>query len=139
MEHAAIAAPYAHVTAPLRRLADRYSSEVVLAICDGRQPPAWATEALEQMPEVMATTVRKERRFGRALIDFTEALSMQNHLGEVFEAVVVDVNSADITLQLRQPAIVTHSNRTDLRLGQEVQVRLVVCDPESRTVEFAVA
>ncbi len=34
--HAAIGAEYAHVTAPLRRLVDRYGTEVCLALCAGR-------------------------------------------------------------------------------------------------------
>jgi exoribonuclease R len=37
--HAALAAVYAHTTAPLRRLVDRYSGEVCLAIVEGREPP----------------------------------------------------------------------------------------------------
>ena len=36
-EHAAVAAPYAHVTAPLRRLADRYAIEVCLALLAGQR------------------------------------------------------------------------------------------------------
>ena len=38
-EHAAIAAPYAHVTAPPRRLIDRFGNEIVLALCAGKRPP----------------------------------------------------------------------------------------------------
>ena len=34
-EHGGVAAAYAHVTAPLRRLADRYATEVCLALHDG--------------------------------------------------------------------------------------------------------
>ena len=37
--HGAVAAPYAHVTAPLRRLADRYATEVCLCLVDGREVP----------------------------------------------------------------------------------------------------
>ena len=37
---------YAHVTAPLRRLADRFANEVVLAVAGGYAPPAWAVDAL---------------------------------------------------------------------------------------------
>ena len=37
-EHAAIAAPYAHVTAPLRRLGDRFANELALAGPAGRPP-----------------------------------------------------------------------------------------------------
>ena len=44
--HAAIAAPYAHVTAPLRRLCDRIANEVVLALAAGAEPPEWALSAL---------------------------------------------------------------------------------------------
>ena len=32
-QHAALASEYAHVTAPLRRLGDRYAGEICLAIC----------------------------------------------------------------------------------------------------------
>ena len=34
-EHAALASEYAHVTAPLRRLVDRYAGEVCVALCAG--------------------------------------------------------------------------------------------------------
>src|SRR5690606_6077247 len=40
--HAAIAADYAHVTAPLRRLVDRYATEICLAVVAGTPAPAWA-------------------------------------------------------------------------------------------------
>ena len=35
LEHAALASPYAHVTAPLRRLVDRYGLEACAALCAG--------------------------------------------------------------------------------------------------------
>ena len=37
--HAAVAAEYAHATAPLRRLVDRYVSEVCLSLCAGETVP----------------------------------------------------------------------------------------------------
>ena len=43
--HAGVGAPYAHVTAPLRRLVDRFATEVCLAVAGGTTPPSWATEA----------------------------------------------------------------------------------------------
>ena len=39
--HAALAGDYAHVTAPLRRLADRYAGEICLAHCAGTAVPDW--------------------------------------------------------------------------------------------------
>ena len=43
-EHAALASTYAHVTAPLRRLVDRYGLEVCAALCAGEQVPAWVLD-----------------------------------------------------------------------------------------------
>ena len=43
---AALAAPYAHCTAPLRRLVDRAVSEACLAIAAGADPPGWLEAAL---------------------------------------------------------------------------------------------
>ncbi len=40
-EHAALAIDYAHVTAPLRRLVDRYAGEVCLALCADEPVPGW--------------------------------------------------------------------------------------------------
>src|SRR3954447_3044691 len=45
-EHFALAAAYAHATAPLRRLQDRYVSECCLAACAGVPPPAWVRAGL---------------------------------------------------------------------------------------------
>ena len=56
--HAAVAAPYAHVTAPLRRLCDRAANEVVLALLAGAEVPEWAQAAVEVLPDVMAESGR---------------------------------------------------------------------------------
>ena len=41
--HGGIGAPYAHVTAPLRRLVDRFGTEVCLAVTAGAAVPEWLT------------------------------------------------------------------------------------------------
>ena len=58
--HFAIGANYAHVTAPLRRLIDRFGNEIVLALCAGKRPPGWVLAALESLPprQRMALTLR---------------------------------------------------------------------------------
>ena len=40
-QHAALASEYAHVTAPLRRLVDRYAGEICVALCAGTDVPDW--------------------------------------------------------------------------------------------------
>lgn len=55
--HSAIASEYAHVTAPLRRVADRYANESILAICGGYETPEWALSALPEIPGVMGLSL----------------------------------------------------------------------------------
>ena len=54
-EHAALAIDYAHVTAPLRRLVDRYAGEVCVALCADLPVPNWVLRALDALPEEMAS------------------------------------------------------------------------------------
>ncbi|MFD5066006.1 ribonuclease catalytic domain-containing protein, partial [Streptomyces sp. NPDC058394] len=49
--HSAVAAPYTHCTAPLRRLVDRYTGELCLAAVAGTEPPPWVLEALPALPD----------------------------------------------------------------------------------------
>src|SRR3954447_3681580 len=49
-EHFAIAAAYAHATAPLRRLQDRFVSEFCLAACAGTSVPDWVRAGLPELP-----------------------------------------------------------------------------------------
>jgi exoribonuclease R len=139
--HSAVAAPYAHATAPLRRLADRYVSEVCLALSAGTPVPEWARSQLPSLPAVMATADRHSHELERAMIDLAEAVTLSGRIGEVFRAVVVEVREARddqparATIQLREPAVRARCTG-DLPLGREVDVRLVVADPIAHTVEF---
>src|SRR5215212_8744317 len=53
-KHFAVAADYAHATAPLRRLQDRYVTECCLAASAGAAPPDWVRTALPELPKAMA-------------------------------------------------------------------------------------
>lgn len=55
----AVAAPYAHVTAPLRRLGDRFNNEIILAVHAGHEPPQWAVDALGSLPEELTAAGTK--------------------------------------------------------------------------------
>ena len=52
--HAAVASLYAHVTAPLRRLVDRYAAETCLAIEAGTDPAEWVLHGMTGLPDIMA-------------------------------------------------------------------------------------
>ena len=72
-EHAAIAAPYAHVTAPLRRLGDRYAGEVCVALCAGTAVPDWVLAALPDLPKTLEESARRAGSYERAVLDVIEA------------------------------------------------------------------
>ncbi|MFL6240274.1 MAG: RNB domain-containing ribonuclease [Actinomycetes bacterium] len=134
--HSAVAAPYAHATAPLRRLGDRYVSEVCLAICAGHAVPDWARAALPVLPEVMAGSDQRAHRVDRAVVDLAEALLLSGHVGEVFDGVVVEARGRAGEVQLAEPAVRGRIDGADLPLGQEIKVRLAEVDVVKRSVVF---
>lgn len=139
--HAAIAADYAHVTAPLRRLVDRYATEVCLAISAGTPVPRWVLDALPHLPAVMAETGRRTASFERECVDIVEASLLADRLGEEFDGVVVDVEDDTKDMQrglvvLRDPAVRARVTGPRLPLGDEVRVRLAEADVSERRVIF---
>ncbi len=142
--HAALAAPYAHCTAPLRRLADRYTQEICVAVAEGTELPAWVSEALPGLPALMESGDRRAREVERACVDLVEAELLRGREGEAFDAVVIDIDDrrpGNGTVQLREPAVVARCDGGDTRLplGERIRVRLTLADPATRTVRFAPA
>ena len=137
--HSGIAAAYAHCTAPLRRLADRYVGEVCVALYAGTPVPEWAREALPRMPETMTAATRRANALERAGVDLAEALVLAPRIGEVFEAVVVERTDGGGVVQLADPAVRATCSGADLPLGERVSVRLVTADPVRREVAFTTA
>lgn len=135
--HEAIAAVYAHVTAPLRRLVDRYGNEVVLAVAAGGPVPGWVTERLDEVPRAMAQGTSRASALDRAMVDLAEAITLQWRIGERFAATVVRAHDRGSELQLRDPAVTA---RVDARLdpGTEVEVVLREVDLATRTTTFQV-
>jgi exoribonuclease R len=146
--HAAIAAEYAHVTAPLRRLVDRYGLEICLAETAGTRVPSWVRDGLPDLPATMAEAGRRTSAYERACVDLVEAVVLADRIGETFPAVVVDVDERDAdagsqrgTVVVADPAVRARVTGNDLPLGEPVTVRLTVADPDPtrRRVEFALA
>ncbi|MDG4765090.1 RNB domain-containing ribonuclease [Solwaraspora sp. WMMD406] len=139
--HGGVGAPYAHVTAPLRRLADRYAAEVCLAAVAGRETPAWVRDALPRLPEVMAGTDRIASTAARAAVDLTEAVLLRHRVGEEFDAAVLDAVPGTAnrpprgTVALDDPAVLARCTG-DLPVGERVTVRLITADPATRQVLF---
>jgi exoribonuclease R len=138
--HSALNAEYAHVTAPLRRLGDRYASEVCVALCAGEDVPGWVHAALPDLAQQMQESSQRASRYERMALDMVEAGLMQHRVGESFEAVVVEVSEKDPTrgtVTMAEPAVEAPVvSATDIPLGSEVRVRLTTADLAQRKVEF---
>ncbi|WRZ93235.1 RNB domain-containing ribonuclease [Streptomyces sp. NBC_01007] len=142
--HAAVAAPYAHCTAPLRRLVDRYASEICLAAAAGRPSPEWVLAALDALPKEMAEGSRRAGTVERECVDIVEAALLKDRVGDLFEACVVDVQEHEPTVgtvQLESPAVFARiaGGTTELPLGERLRVRLTQADPGTAKVQFAPA
>lgn len=137
--HAALATDYAHVTAPLRRLVDRFAGEVCLALSGGQQVPDWARAALPALPEEMAAAESRSKKYERAVIDLVEVSLLHDRVGSEFAATVLDVETDGRrgVVMLTDPAVQGRVRGSDLPLGAEVRVRLESADWATGRVEFA--
>ena len=135
---AALAAPYAHVTAPLRRLVDRYVLAVCEALCAGREVPSWAREALPDLPQIMRESDQRARSVDRACVSAVEAAVLHDRVGQTFEAIVVDEHDrGDVVVQLLAPPVSeTASGRAEL--GSMTTVRVETADVRARQVELSI-
>ncbi len=133
-DHAAVAAPYAHVTAPLRRLVDRFGNEVVLALCAGGRPPAWVTDALPEVPALMQLGRQREGAADRMSVDLLEAVTLSARVGSTVHALVTNVSKGKAQVQVVHPAVVATVDGADLALGDEVRLRVASADPLTRRV-----
>jgi exoribonuclease R len=149
----AIGAPYAHTTAPLRRLIDRFVLVICEALSNGHPIPAWAREALPSLPEIMASSDQLAGRLERLAMDTVEAALVANHIGEEFDAVVIsgskpsngaangngkgngNGNGPFGIIQIAEPAVTARCDG-ELESGTKVRVQLLKADIASREIRF---
>ena len=102
---AALAAPYAHVTAPLRRLVDRFGLATCLAVSTGTELASWLREALPELPALMTASDRRSGAATRAATAVVEAAILRGREGSSFEGVVVSTARTRSQVQLLDPEI----------------------------------
>ena len=143
IEHAALASEYAHVTAPLRRLADRYAGEIAVALCADTEVPDWVRVKLKGLPKTMEGSDARAHRFEAAVVSLVEAGALAGREGEVFRGVITELARDDHSkgaVMLADPAVEASVTGPEaLPLGSPVDVRLVEADPVSSTVRFELA
>ncbi|GAB2706089.1 RNB domain-containing ribonuclease [Nocardia thraciensis] len=137
VQHSGIGAPYAHVTAPLRRLADRFATEVCLARCAGTEIPPWAREGLAPAADSMRRSDAVAGKLERACIDLTESTVLAQRLGGDFDAVVVREGNGTRRAEVfvADPPVLAKCVGSPPE-GERVRIRLIEADPTKRTVIF---
>ncbi|HET9420073.1 MAG TPA: RNB domain-containing ribonuclease [Nocardioides sp.] len=139
-QHSALVSEYAHVTAPLRRLVDRYAGEVCLSLCSEKPVPDWVLAALPSLPKTMQQSGGRARAYENAVFDLVEAGLLSHRVGEEFDAVVVSVDEKDPTrgvVMLKDPGVEAPVvGASGLPLGNDVRVTLAAADVATRKVEF---
>ncbi len=146
----AIGAPYAHATAPLRRLVDRFVLVICEALSSGTEVPDWARAALPELPGIMASSDQLAGRMERAARDTVEAALLAHDVGHEFDAVVIagakpakddagrsprPASAPTGTIQIVDPPVTAKCSGA-LVSGQRVRVKLVRADIASATVHF---
>ncbi|WP_189259327.1 RNB domain-containing ribonuclease [Lentzea flava] len=134
--HAGVAAPYTHVTAPLRRLVDRFATEVCLAVTAGQELPSWLAEALPQLPSLMGASDSLAAKVERASLDQVEAWVLAGRVGQEFDAVVLRAGDQEAEVFVSAPPVLAKCSGRQLPEGERIRVRLAEADPVERRVRF---
>ena len=145
---AAVAAPYAHTTAPLRRLIDRFVLTICASLCANEDVPSCAIASLDELPDIMNASNQLASKVDRAAIDTVEAALLRHYVGGEFDAVVLSgpknnghsskVSAARSTIQISVPAVTGYCEGA-LEPGTMVRVKLIKADIATRTISFVPA
>ena len=134
--HSAMGATYAHGTAPLRRLADRYVVRATLAIANGEPVPNVVSEAFAKLPQIMARAEARDGQIERAVVDLAEAVMLSERQGQDFQAIVTDVDVRGARVQLCELPVVARIQANGLAPGERLRLRLIAADPDQRKISF---
>lgn len=136
--HAAIAGQYAHVTAPLRRLGDRFATEVCLSVTAGAPVPDWVSRALPTLPKILRAADSRCSSADRLSVDLAEAIVLEDQVGQQFSAVATraggDRRPAEVFIDT--PAVIAPCDGAP-QPGTRLDVVLSAADPAKRQVRFS--
>ncbi len=136
--HSAIAASYAHATAPMRRLADRYVLDLLVALfSNDMQTIESLKPVLVQLPAIMEAAERRAAKVDRECIDLIEATMLVPLIGTELLATVIDITPDNWKVEIQTPAVVWRIRATQGRQAQYGdEVRVKVIQDETRGVDL---
>jgi exoribonuclease R len=131
--HSGVGADYAHVTAPLRRLADRFATEVCLSLHAGVPVPEWVSLALGELPSAMGSADRRGSALAKACAGAVAVFVLHGREGEEFAATVLQIEPERdrAIVVLHEPPVRAHCPPGGLVEGSVIRVRLQSADPST--------
>ena len=135
--HAAMAATYCHMTAPLRRLADRYVIRAALSIANGQPVEPKVAAAFQRLGPVMRKADARAGQIERAVVDLAEAAVLAGREGDSFDAVVTQIDESGTRIQLCDLPVVARTAAHGVKPGDRITVRLDAADPVRRLTSFS--
>ena len=134
--HAGIGGFYSHVTAPLRRLIDRYATEVCLAICAGDDVPEWVERDAPRVIKTMGRSSQLANTVEKACLHLTEATVLEPWVGHNFDGVTLKSGEDAARVFIVDPPVLAPSAGAPEE-GAETKFSLVRAEPAAREVGFA--
>lgn len=136
--HAGIGGYYSHVTAPLRRLGDRFTTEICLALVRGQPVPDWVTERIDEVVATMRRTSQLANTVDRACLDLTEVTVLEPWVGHNFAAVVLtsDPERDQARVFVADPPVLADCLGQP-RQGTATMVSLIRAETTTRNTTFA--
>lgn len=137
---AAIGAPYAHATAPLRRLVDRWALAICLELSAGRPAPEWARASLAELPGLMRASEQRAARLDAGTVDRVEAALLAPLVGTRLPATVIERRGDERgRIQLAEPVVTASAPLpAAAQPGDVVELLLTASDIARGEVSFAV-
>lgn len=129
---------YTHSTAPNRRFADLVTQRLVKAVIAGKPSP-YTNDELEAIAKHCTEREDAARKVEREVRKIAAAVSMADHVGETFDAIVTGVNPKGTFIRLVHPPVegrVTKGEE-EMDVGEKWKVRLLSTDPARGFLDFA--
>ncbi len=129
---------YTHSTAPNRRFADLVTQRLVKAVIAGKPCP-YSNDELDQIARHCTEREDAGRKVERQVRKIAAAVSMADHVGESFDAIVTGVTPKGTFVRLLHPPIegrvVTGEHGLDV--GERTRVRLLSTNAVRGFIDFA--
>jgi exoribonuclease R len=129
---------YTHSTAPNRRFVDMVTQRLIKALLAGQKNPYSDAELMA----IAANCTQKENAAKKVERDMSKrlaALAMQNHIGEVFDAIVTGATDHGTFVRALQPHVdgLLAQGEQGLDVGDRLRVKLIRTDAQHGFVDFA--